>query len=105
MKIQSFCLVFYRATEMRNILLYCILPMIRKLLDCNRAAHLGLYVAGIRVSKILNSFKKLNKIYPFYFVTFSSTDSYITSKLKFASDREDCCMNFNELNANIQSYF
>ena len=45
-------IALHRATEIRNILLYCILPMVRNLLDCNRIAHLGLFVAGIRVSQI-----------------------------------------------------
>lgn len=48
-------ILFRRAAEIRNILLYCILPMVRDLLDCNRVAHLGLFIIGIRVSKIRNS--------------------------------------------------
>lgn len=48
-------IVLHRATEIRNILLYCILPMARSLLDCNRIAHLALFVTGIRVSQILKN--------------------------------------------------
>ncbi|CAF4891514.1 unnamed protein product, partial [Rotaria sp. Silwood1] len=38
-----------KATEMRNIFLFCILPMTRNLLNCDRVAHLGLFVTGIRL--------------------------------------------------------
>ena len=53
----SSSILFFRATEIRNMLLYCILPMTRNLLDCDIMAHLGLFVAGIRVSQIKNNLK------------------------------------------------
>ena len=37
---------------MRNMVLFCLLPMIRDLLDCEIVAHLALFVIGIRVSGI-----------------------------------------------------
>lgn len=51
-KIIFLFVVLLRAAEIRNILLYCILPMVRNPLGCNRAAHFGLFITGIRVSKI-----------------------------------------------------
>jgi hypothetical protein len=45
-------LLFYRATEIRNLFLFCLLPMIRNIIDYDVVAHLGLFVIGIRVSKI-----------------------------------------------------
>lgn len=38
---------------MRNLFFFCILPMLRDSVDNERAAHLGLFVIGIRVSKII----------------------------------------------------
>ncbi len=45
-------LSFYRATEMRNMLLFCVLPMIRNFINVDVLGHLALFVTGIRVSKI-----------------------------------------------------
>jgi hypothetical protein len=52
--IENICLsiVYFRATEIRNFFLYCVLPMVRFSLECNRVAHLALFVVGIRVSTI-----------------------------------------------------
>ncbi|CAF3625540.1 unnamed protein product [Rotaria socialis] len=38
-----------KASEIRNLLLYCFLPMVRNLLECERIAHIGLFVIGIRL--------------------------------------------------------
>ncbi|CAF4403905.1 unnamed protein product, partial [Rotaria magnacalcarata] len=38
----------HKASEMRNLFLYCLLPMVRNLLKSDQAAHLGLFVTGIR---------------------------------------------------------
>ncbi|CAF3834664.1 unnamed protein product [Rotaria magnacalcarata] len=38
-----------KATEIRNFMLYCILPMMRNFIDCDRFAHLALFVIGIRL--------------------------------------------------------
>ncbi|UJR12986.1 hypothetical protein I4U23_000012 [Adineta vaga] len=43
---------YLKVTEMRNIFFFCILPMIYKLLPLDTVAHIGIFVAGIRLSKI-----------------------------------------------------
>ncbi|CAF1508337.1 unnamed protein product [Adineta ricciae] len=47
---------YIKATEIRNLLFYCILPMIRESLHFDTVAHFGLFIAGIRVSIIILDF-------------------------------------------------
>ncbi|CAF1467343.1 unnamed protein product [Rotaria magnacalcarata] len=44
-----------KATEIRNFMLYCILPMMRNFIDCDRFAHLALFVIGIRIDFTLKN--------------------------------------------------
>jgi hypothetical protein len=46
---------------MRNLLFFCILPMIRNLVDGDKAAHLGLFTTGIRVSMKLKTFQRIKE--------------------------------------------
>lgn len=50
---------------MRNLFLYCILPMVRNLLGPDRVAHLGLFVIGIRVNKTKIFYVSDSKINPY----------------------------------------
>ncbi|CAF1435540.1 unnamed protein product [Adineta steineri] len=51
-KIRPFNKSYLKVTEIRNVFLFCILPMARNILGFEVMAHLGLFVIGIRVSKI-----------------------------------------------------
>ncbi|CAF2098507.1 unnamed protein product [Rotaria magnacalcarata] len=54
----------HKASEMRNLFLYCLLPMVRNLLKSDQAAHLGLFVTGIRIDFALKSIKVGDDIAP-----------------------------------------
>ncbi|CAF1493884.1 unnamed protein product [Adineta ricciae] len=48
-KIRTFEEPYLKATEIRNMFLFCILPMIREILHVDLVAHLALFVLGIRL--------------------------------------------------------
>ncbi|CAF4310040.1 unnamed protein product, partial [Adineta steineri] len=48
-KIRPFNKSYLKATEIRNVFLFCILPMARNILGVEVMAHLGLFVIGIRL--------------------------------------------------------
>ncbi|CAF3488214.1 unnamed protein product [Rotaria socialis] len=54
----------HKASEMRNLFLYCLLPMVRNLLKFDQAAHLSLFVTGIRIDFALKSIKVGDDIAP-----------------------------------------